>query len=108
MKEAFRNLMEMNPQNLIPEVYISLLIIWVMVVISCVWSVLGSRMNGVLKAFWAIAIVALPLVGALAYSLFCFTRLDFRMLSSRAELAKQLSDSKKRAKAAAADRGITA
>lgn len=95
MKEAFRNLFSMNPQNLILEVYVGIAIIWVMVLIAGLWSVFASRNSGWVKAFWAIVILALPLVGMLAYAFFCALQLDVRMLANRAKAANQLQKQKR-------------
>lgn len=90
MKEALRNLMDMNPQNLVMEVYVSLLVIWLMVVVATLWSIFAARMPGLLKAFWALLVVGVPLAGVFLYALFCVTRLDLRMLTARAQAARQL------------------
>ena len=98
MSEALRNLIEMKPQNLIPEVYIALLVIWLMVLVATLWSILKTRMGGALKVFWALVVIALPLVGVLAYALFSITKLDFQLLTLRAKAAKVAAKERKRGK----------
>lgn len=96
MREALRNLFEMNPQNLILEVYVGLALIWIMVLVAGLWSILTSRTSGWIKAFWALVIIALPLVGVLAYAFFSALQLDFRLLTNRAKTATQAQKQKGR------------
>jgi hypothetical protein len=106
MREAMRNLMEMNPQNLILEVYIGLGLIWAMLLIAGLWSIITSRSPIILKILWSLVIIGLPMVGMLAYALYCVLQLDFRLLTNRAQVARQLK--KERAMAASSIGGASA
>lgn len=94
MKDALRNLLEMKPQNLDADVYISILVIWLMVLFATLWSIKSARLPGLLKFFWAVVVIAIPLVGVALYAVFSLTKLDYKLLNFRAKAAKAMHESR--------------
>ena len=94
MKDAITNFLTMQPQNMIPQIGIMAILVWVVVVVCSIFSVLSQKLGKVATGVWIGIIVAVPLVGLFAYCLYCFTKVEFTMFPAFAGWQRQLGGDK--------------
>lgn len=89
MREAITNFFTLQPQNLIPEVGILAVLIWMIVAVCAIFSVLSLKLGKIATGVWIAVIFALPLAGLFAYCLYCFTKVELSMLPAFAGWQQQ-------------------
>ena len=90
-----------NAQNLIPEVWVILVVLWVGLVFFSVTSVVSLNISASGKVFWLALIVILPIFGLFIYCIRCIIRSEspvFRSVPPRnkakAREAEQIAERK--------------
>lgn len=80
MRAAFENLLRLQPQNMITEVWVAMALIWAALLAVAFMSILSQPISQGQKWFWSSVIILLPLAGLTLYSFSCLTHLDYRTL----------------------------
>jgi hypothetical protein len=76
VKDFIKNLIHLEPQNLVPEMIVAAILVWAAVVAISLLSLYSQRSRAITKLCWTAIIVALPLIGLLAYCIYAFFKLD--------------------------------
>jgi len=77
MRDVITRFFTLEALNVTPEVYVGLLGLWVLVTLIGLASALSQPIHPAGRLFWALVIIALPLLGLAVYCLFCLTRADY-------------------------------
>ena len=79
MLHTFFNWLRFDVQNLIPEVWWCVCILWAVLLIISIVDVVTSPLGAAGKVGWLALILLLPLLGLFAYCIFCLWRADYYM-----------------------------
>lgn len=72
----------LDDQNMIPEVVVCALIVWLVVLFCTIMSILSQPLSGKKKALWFLLILVLPLAGVAIYCGYCLARQDYSFMKA--------------------------
>ena len=80
MRDTITNFLTMDVQTSIGLVYVSLVVVWLIILIAGISSIVTRPMGTAGKLVWILLIVGLPLVGMAVYCLYSLFKADYSFL----------------------------
>lgn len=80
MVDLLKRWLTFDAQNIIPEVWQALAVLWVALLIFSFTSVATLEISAAGKFFWLLIIICLPLLGLFLYCIRCLVRADYHQL----------------------------
>jgi len=80
MRELVTRFLSLDALNVIPEIYLTLLGVWFLVLLVTVASIASQSLPLFGKILWVILVIALPFGGVFLYTFFCLFRGDYSYL----------------------------
>lgn len=80
MRAVFIRFFTFNAENVIPEIYLGMAIVYMILLIATFFSIKSLQISVLSKFVWSAIVIALPLLGMLIYSFRCVIRADFRFI----------------------------
>ena len=80
MRTTLVHFLTFRAQNVSPEVYWALAVIYALMVVATVASILSEKNGAIRKFLWLLVILLLPLAGMLLYTMRCMVIADFGFL----------------------------
>lgn len=80
MRAVLIRIATLDAQNVIDYVYVAIVSIWVVMVITSIFSVRRLEIRAAAKIAWVVTILALPIVGMGAYCVRCLVKAEYPLL----------------------------
>jgi hypothetical protein len=80
MHDVIVRFLTLDALNVIPEIYIALVLVWIGIVTVTFLSIGSQRLPLWAKLFWIIVTVMVPIGGVFLYTIFCLLRADYSYL----------------------------
>jgi len=80
MTDVLIRFLGVKPLNDHPLIYAGMLVVWMTLVINCLFSIQSLRASLAMRWFWFVFVVGVPLVGMLLYLLRCLWLADYSFL----------------------------
>lgn len=80
MRETLRNLITLQPQNFIFEVYAAMGLAYIVLAILCVVDIQTSKKSVVSRLSWSTAVVVIPLLGMYIHAIFSIFTADLTLI----------------------------
>jgi len=80
VRELFFRWLKLDVQNLIPEVWWAVGIIWALLLAFALASIWGQSFGSAARIFWTLLVTLIPVAGLLLYCIFCLLKVDYHFL----------------------------
>ena len=80
MKALITRFFALDAQNVIPYVYVAIGVVWVVMVVTTLFSIAGQELGRGVKVSWTLAVVFVPIVGMAAYCFRCLFTAEYPLL----------------------------